>query len=395
VDIPFDPFELTAYPSYCQGLHRANAFIGGILFNRIVFLAAQGSEIGTEKPDGYLSNLNEKITEIEKHLDFFKPMLDRSKPGFDFIFDRILDLKALRLKKALPFAKPGEMVLLPRSDQILESQRAARKSNFDTGQKNAAVFKEFFFAFKDFFDLGLIIDGATHGYEGQVWSGIRFLEIKKKKKVKGFCWNLPDGRPLLAANNNLFSGSKHLLRHIRISVGQDIFPFDALESQFELPPPEQWGAAIVDVWNKLATIDRLECGFERVRMDNGKIYLDGTLVGQLAPRGQPYLALRFMVEELKKTKDRFFTSFEIYSEVYKRVPKQSKKKKGAGRVTSQQMVQGNRTTSRNGKTIYLEYGNIYRRMDKKIQEMFPRIRPTTPQNGFSIEIQANPQAFLV
>lgn len=393
MEIPFDPFELTVYPSYCQGLHRANAFLSGILFNRIVFYAAQGSEIGVGQQDGYLNKLNEKIIEIERHLDFFKPMWDKSNPGIDFIFDRILDLKSLRVKKDLPFAKPGELVLLPRSDKY--SKYCARKSTIDKGQNDASIFKDRFCAFKEFFDLGLIIDGATHGFEEKFGSEVNFFEIKRKKKGKGFCWNLPDGRPPLAANNNLFSGSRHHLRHISISVGQDIFPFDALERQFELPPPEQWGSAIVDAWNKLATIDRLECGFERVRMDNGKIYLDGTLVGQLGPRTQPYLALLFMVEELKKTKDRFFTSFEIYSEIYKRVPKQTKKKKGAARVTSKQMVQGNRTTSRKGETIYLEFGHIYRRMDKKIQEIFPRIHLNPPNKGFSLEIQANPQAFLV
>lgn len=393
MDIPFDPFELKVYPSYCQGLHRANAFLGGILFNRIIFYAAQGSEIGTDQQDGYLNKLNEKIIEIEKFLDFFEPKWDKSSPGFDLLFDLISELKSLRLKKVLPFEKPGELVLLPRSDEY--SEYAVKKSRLDKSRNDAICFRDIFCNFKDFFDLGLIIDGATHGFEEKNGFKINFLEIKKKKNGKGFCWNLPCGRPPLAPKNILFSGSRHHLRHMKMSIGQEVFPFDALERQFELPPPQQWGSAIVDVWNKLATFDRLECGFDRVQMDNGKIYLDGTLVGQLGPRTQPYLALRFMVEELKKTRDRFFTSFEIYSEVYKRVPKQSKKKKDGARVNSQQMVQGNRTTSRKGKTIYLEYGNIYRRMNEKIREIFPRIKPTPPQKGFSIEIKANPQAFLV
>ena len=163
MDLPFDPFELKVYPSCCQGLNRANAFLDGILFNRIVFYAAQGSEIGTDQQDGYLNKLNGKINEIERFLDFFKPIWDKSNPGFDLLFDLISELKSRRVKNVLPVEKPGELVLLPRSNEY--SEYMARKSRLDKWKDDAISFRDIFCNFKDFFDLGLMIDGATHGFE--------------------------------------------------------------------------------------------------------------------------------------------------------------------------------------------------------------------------------------
>ena len=68
--IPFDPFDLTEHPICCPGLHRANAFMSGILFNRIAFDIAQGREIGFFQSVDYLEKLNKKIEIIEKNFNF-------------------------------------------------------------------------------------------------------------------------------------------------------------------------------------------------------------------------------------------------------------------------------------------------------------------------------------
>jgi len=398
VDIPFDPFDLTVYPSHCPGLHRANAFMSGILFNRIAFDIAKGREIGEIQSVDYLEKLDNKIKNIDKNSHFLNKYLESSNAVFDWLIDQIEELKNLRKRKEDKKVKFEDQIFFSRSRNLSKEYLQLEISNrFLKAKESASVLKKAMGSSSKFFDLGLIVDGATHSchVEERSVDKCRFKEIKKTKVGNIFYWVKDEGQSdPFPFTKSLYDGPDHFFTRLQYESTPFKFPFDIQKSN-KMPTPEEWGIAIVEAWNNLATLDRLECGFERVQLDGGMIYLDGSLVGKIGPRTQPYLALRYMVAELQRSKERYFNSSEIFSAIYKWVPKQTKKKKDQVRVTSQQFVQGKRTNSRKGKPVYAEFGNIYRRLDGKIQKIFPRIYQKDPKQGFSIEIKANPQAFLV
>lgn len=387
MDHKFDPINLTVFPTPGLLFKRSNAFVAGLVLNRIFFEIASANHSNPTK-----SPFEIKAT-IEK-LEFWYGCLGKLaglQSNFsDWFLSKIdhLEKKAAGPGTEVP---PGDELILRRSYPELELMWL--NQFISEAQRQCDSLVSVFEKEGQFFSLGLIIDGVTNGYTDMT-SNTVLRKLSCDNPEKKSRWQIGGLSANPTANSQfLTSQPRSFIRRLKASNGGSLFHFDVLQKGAELPPPLDWAEAIVAVWSALAKEDQDEAGFRRVELNRGEIYLDGKLLGVLPMDNHPYIAFKYIVGELQNDPTKWFTSAKVYREIYKENPINVPKRRGPSETSLGKTV-SDKTNSMRGETKTPEYGKLHKKIEKDIGNAFEKIDALNTRKGFTLRITQFSKAVL-
>jgi hypothetical protein len=409
VEFKFDPINLTTFPKPSVVFKRSNAFVAGMLFNRIIFEIRNNFFIPLTEP---LSKLKSTIAKLESWQDWLQEAANLGAGFSDWFLTKIdqiedearnSDSKKPQIKKPLSF--PDDIAA------ILLRERCARNGIFELpsgyNQEKAFVgqlmseaqqwqdsLKAIFAKEAPFFSLGLLIDGATNGYSGcdieECYSRKLYCQNLSKKSV----WLIKGSAEKPIPNAQILTSlPRSFIQRLKTSTGNQLFPFDILKFAAELPPPLQWANAIVDAWSALAKEDQEEAVFRRVELKCGEIYLDGKLLGIIPRDNNAYIALNYIVGELQRDPNQWFNSQKVYREIYKYHQLNNPKKKRASKTPSGG-TEGESPDPSPDQPKRPEYGKLHKMIVEEIGEIFQKIDGLNTRKGFTLRITEFSKAVL-
>lgn len=365
MEYQFDPFELKVFPRFAFSLKRSSAFLAGIIFNRIFHGLSICKEIGNSIDSCRLNFVKKDIKKIEKWIDFFVPDWNSFGTSLDWVWDELNGVREL-VEREKYSVLDTEFVQRQVSKDSMDRLRISRVNE---GKGKAMVLKAEFGDAAAFFELGLIVDGATHGFSS-LNREVEFVEIKRSDVKKNKEWAVSSGGKLKPSKVSLFSGGRNFLSHPLNKINGINFKFKVLDAGFVMPDAQSWGMAIVDTWNELAQVDQEEAGFKRVKMENGDIYVDGEKVGYIPPGNDAYIALKYIVERRSVDPCCAIYGRDIFKAIRGHYPDKDKD----GRIR--------------------EFNNIYRGMSDELKKIFPRPPLKNHRRGISIGISGFRRAIL-
>lgn len=379
----FDPINLTVFPNPGVLFKRSNAFVAGILVNRIIFEIALAGFAGRIQP---ASVLKTNIDNLESWHDWIEKVANPESDFSDWLLKEIDQLEKQAADSGTKGFPEGDFFIC-RPCPDFDRMRFSRFIAEAIEQCNCLV--SVFGKEGQFFSLGLILDGLTNGYSGGEVRKLSCEKINKKSKwrVNGLASN-PKANPQL-----LTSLSRSFIRRLKTVIGDQLFPFDVLKKGVELPPPLDWAEAIISVWSTLARDDQDEAGFRRVELNSGEIYLDGRLLGVIPRDNHPYIALKYIVSELQKDPTQWFTSEKVYREIYKLKPLNVAKRREASKTSLGKPVT-HKTNTMRGETQTPEYGKLHDKIEGAIGNIFEKIDALNTRKGFTLRITQFSKAVL-
>ncbi len=377
----FDPINLTVFPKPCEAFKRANAFVAGLLVNRMIFEIAYAR---FPDPSKSLSSLKTIIAKLESWYDWLGKVVNPEPEFSDWLSENIDNLDRLLVNNNSGYSIQGEEFFIRRPSPNLS---AMLLNNFiDNVRQKCDFLKAKFGKGGQYFSLGLVVDGITNGYAGCEYSRAP-RKLSCENPIKKSVWQISGENANPTANPQvLISLPRSFFRKMKDIEDRPLISMDVGSEKLTLPAPWDWADILVNTWTRLARADQVDAGFLRAEISGGNIFLDGVLVAEMTRKSQPYLALDYIFRGLKNDPSRFFTSREIFDAI-------DGEEIGAAKEKTEGVAKGNRaglapkkSNFTNARLRQREFGNLYKRMPDYIRKIFVRAYAKNPKDGFTLKI---------